>query len=72
MLGDQKDTPIMSQTDYRRTMCKISNQYDLLKETPWLGTNYVQGLMQNLNPTVNNGGSQGLFGGLETIINNNK
>lgn len=72
MFGDPNDTPILSPNGYRGIMGKISNQYDLLKENPNLGTNYVQGLMQNLNPSVNPGGSQGLFGGLEKIITTNK
>ena len=70
MLGSSDNSPIMPQADYRRIMGKLSNQYDMLKESPNLGTNYVEGLMRNLNPTVNPGGSQGLIGGIERIINN--
>jgi hypothetical protein len=68
MIGDPSN-PVLPQHDYCRVMSKLSNQYDMLKESNCLGTNYAQGLMSNLNPIVNPGGSQGLLGGLERIIN---
>lgn len=72
MFGDPIDTPIMDGNDYQRIMGKISTQYSLLKECPTLNTNYVQGLMLNLNPSYNPESSQGLFDGLERIINNER
>lgn len=68
MLGDPQDTPILPQADYRRVMGRLSSQYEMLKKGAPLGTQYAQGLMQNLNPEVNPGGSQGLISGLERIV----
>ena len=70
MQNGSNNNPVMPQADYRRIMGKISNQYDMLRETQSLGTNYAEGLMSNLNPTVNPSGSQGLISGIERIINN--
>ena len=62
------DNPVLSRQDYQHTMARLNNQFDLLSEgVPQ--QNYAQGLLNTLNPTVNPGGSSGLIGGLEHLIN---
>jgi len=68
MIGNA-DNPVLSRSDYNRIMGKLSSQYEMLKECPDLGANYARGLLNNLNPTLNPGGSSGMLGGLERIIN---
>ena len=61
----------LPKSDYYGTMEQLKDRYAMHTENPGMSTVDTQNLMRTLNPNINPGGSQGLIGGLERIIDTN-